>query len=123
MADESASKPDWAITFLGRLCLIGWTCAILFETFYFLRPVRQICLLVGPWACIIALLNALWFLYARKQGIFLIFVLVAALPAIHFGLILKNIAVENKWVDPAALGSPASGEPPSDAKNATAAEN
>ena len=96
MADEPDKKRDWAVTFLGRLCLIGWTCVILYEAFDFLKPVRQLCLLFGPWACLIALVNAIAFLLIRRQGIFLLFVLVIIPPTIHFGMIIRNIAVEKQ---------------------------
>jgi len=97
MDDEPAKKRDWAITFVGRLCLIAWVSAILYESFDFLKPVRQICLYFGPWACIIALLNSLALLLIRRQGIFLVFVLITVPPTIHFGVVLRNIAVEKKW--------------------------
>ena len=44
MDEHPAGKRDWAITFVGRLCLIGWVTAILYETFDFLTPLRQVCL-------------------------------------------------------------------------------
>jgi hypothetical protein len=98
MGEVPPKKPDWAIPFLTRLCLIGWVCAILYEAFDFLRPVRQLCLLFGPWACIIALLNAVTLLLIRRRGIFLFFILVALPPAVHFGFILRNIAIEKKLI-------------------------
>ena len=101
MGEASTKKSDWAIPFLGRLCLIAWVCAILYEAFDFVKPVRQVCLLFGPWACVLALLNALGFLYLRRQGIFLIFLLISIPPTVHFGLILKNIVIEKKWIAPA----------------------
>jgi hypothetical protein len=104
MDDQPAKKRDWAIVFLGRLCLIGWVCAILYEAFDFLKPMRQICLFFGPWACVIALLNGLALLLIRRQGIFLVFVLIAIPPTIHFGFILRNIAIEKKLIDPHEFG-------------------
>ncbi len=101
MSDESASKSDWAIVLTGRLCLMGWVCAILYECFDFFRPVRQLFFTVGPWICLIALLHAIVFLLVRRQGIFLVFVLIAVPPTIHFGIVLRNIAIENKLIDPA----------------------
>ncbi|WP_010588172.1 hypothetical protein [Schlesneria paludicola] len=92
MADEPDRRRDWAVTFLGRLCLIGWTCAILYEAFDFLKPVRQICLLFGPWACVIALVNAIGLLLIRRRGIFLLFLLLIIPPTVHFGMVLRNIA-------------------------------
>ena len=97
MADENAKKPDWAIAFLGRLCLIGWVCAILYESFDFFTPLRNACLLFGPWACVLALLNGISLLLMRRQGIFLFFVLLVIPPSIHFGFVLKNVAIEKKW--------------------------
>ncbi len=107
MADEPAKKRDWAVAFLGRICLIGWICAIFYEAFDFLKPVRQICLFFGPWACVIALLHSLALWTIRRQGIFLIFILIALPPTIHFGYVLRNIAVEKKWIDPTEFGGPA----------------
>lgn len=98
MDDQPAQKRDWAIIFVSRLCLIGWVCAILYEAFDFLPLVRQVCLFFGPWACVIALLNSVVFLLARRQGIFFVFALIAIPPTIHFGYVLKNIAVEKKWI-------------------------
>jgi hypothetical protein len=103
MSDEPAKKRDWAVPFLGRLCLIAWVCMILYEAFDFLKPIRQICLLFGPWACLIALFNALTLLFIRRQGIFFIFLLISIPPTIHFGLVLKNIAIEKKWLEPSAV--------------------
>lgn len=104
MDEQPAGKRDWAITFVGRLCLIGWVAAILYEAFDFLTPMRQVCLFFGPWACIIALLNAVGLLLIRRQGIFLVFALIILPPTIHFGFVLRNIAVEKKWIDPREFG-------------------
>ena len=111
MTDEPVNKPDWSIAFLGRLCLIGWLCAVLYETFDFFKPIRQVFLLFGFWSCVIASLNALGLLVIRRQGIFLIFVLVAILPTIHFGFVMRNIAVQKKLIDPAEFGGSALVEP------------
>lgn len=92
MADKPDRRRDWAVTFLGRLCLIGWTCAILYETFDFLKPVRQLCLLFGPWACIIALVNAVGLLLIRRRAIFVLFLLLIIPPTFHFGMVIRNIA-------------------------------
>ena len=100
MSDEAARKSDWAIVLVGRLCLIGWVSAILYECFDFLKPIRQIFLTVGPWICLLALLHALAFLLIRRQGIFLVFLLISIPPSIHFGIVLKNIASEKKNVEP-----------------------
>lgn len=100
MSDDSTNKSTWAITLVGRLCLIGWICAILYESFDFLPRVRQAFLTVGPWICLLALLHALAFLLIRRQGIFLVFVLIAIPPTIHFGMILRNIADESKTLIP-----------------------
>ena len=107
MDDQPARKRDWAITFIGRLCLIGWVCAILYEAFDFLKPVRQVCLFFGPWACVIAILNSLAMLSIRRQGIFLVFFLMTIPPTVHFGLVLRNIAIEKKWIDSRDFGGPA----------------
>ena len=105
MADEpAAKKPDWAIVFLGRLCVIGWVCAILYETFDFFKPIRQTCLLFGFWSSVLALLNGLALLFIRRQGIFFIFVLISILPTIHFGIVMRNIAVQKKLIDPVEFG-------------------
>lgn len=101
MSDDASAKRDWAIVLVGRLCLMGWVCAILYECFDFLKPVRQIFLTVGPWICLVALLHALAFFLIRRQGIFLVFILIAVPPTIHFGIVLRNIAVEEKWIAPA----------------------
>lgn len=100
MADDSAGKPDWAIAFLGRLCLIGWLCAILFETFTYIQPLRQVFLLFGFWACVIALVHSLILLLIRRQGIFLIFVLISLPPTIHFALVIRNIVIQKEQSDP-----------------------
>lgn len=96
--DDSAPKRDWAIVFISRLCLIAWVSAILYEAFDFLPPVRQVCLFFGPWACVIALLNSLVFLLMRRQGLFFVFALIVIPPTIHFGNVLKNIAIQKKWI-------------------------
>lgn len=110
MDEQPSGRRDWAITFVGRLCLIGWVSAILYEAFDFLTPLRQICLFFGPWACIIALLNAVGLLLIRRQGIFLVFALIILPPTIHFGFVLRNIAVEKKWIDPRDFGGPGTSE-------------
>jgi hypothetical protein len=97
MDDDSSRKRDWAIIFVSRLCLISWVSAILYETFDFLPPVRQMCLFFGPWACVIALLNSLVFLLIRRQGVFFVFALITIPPSIEFGYVLKNIVVEKRW--------------------------
>lgn len=97
MDDEPAKKRDWAILFLIRLCAIGWICVILYETVDRVPLVRQICIFLGPWACVIALLHALGLLLMRQQGIFFIFLLIIIPPTIDFGLILKNIAIQKNW--------------------------
>ena len=94
MPDEPDKKPDWSISFVGKLCLIGWICAVMYEAFDSIKPIRQAFLLFGFWACVIALLNSLVLLFKRRQGIFLIFALVAALPTIHLGLVVKNIVAQ-----------------------------
>jgi len=101
MSDDAPKRTDWAITFIGRLCLIGWICAIFYEAFDFFSPVRQFSLLFGPWACIIALINAFVLLMLRRQGIFLLFFLLTLPPTVHFGIVLKNIVVARKWFSPA----------------------
>ena len=111
MADEPEKKRDWAVPFLGRLCLIGWVCAILYETFDFLKPVRQLCLLFGPWACIIAIVNGLGLMLIRRQGIFLVFVLAALPPAIHFGIVIRNIAIEKHLIGPSQSRDADAGKP------------
>lgn len=111
MTDEPARKRDWAVVFLGRICLIAWVCAILYETLDFVKPVRQVCLFFGPWACVIALLNGLVLLISRRQGIFLVFMLIAIPPSIHFGYVLRNIAVEKNWIDSAEFGGSQTTEP------------
>src|SRR5437667_84144 len=98
MDDDSGKKRDWAVVFIGRLCLIAWVSAILYEAFDFLKPIRQLCLFFGPWACLIALMNSLAFLLMRRQGIFFVFALIVIPPSIHFGFVIKNIAVEKKWI-------------------------
>lgn len=100
MSRERAVKRDWAVAFLGRLCLIAWVCAMLYEAFDFLPFVRRVCLLFGPWACVIALLNAFALLLIRRQGVFLVFLLLTAPPAIHFGLVLNNIAKDRGYFEP-----------------------
>ena len=102
MADESPKKPDWAIVFLSRLCVIGWVCAIFYETLLydpmeFFKPFRQMFLLFGVWACAIALIHAVALVLIRRQGIFVFFLLITIPPSIHFGYIVRNIAIENKW--------------------------
>ena len=114
MDDQPTKKRDWAIVFLGRICLIGWVCAILYEAFDFLKPMRQFCLVFGPWACVIALLNGLALLLIRRQGIFLVFVLIIIPPTIHFGIVLRNIAINKKLIDPHEFGGPAETEPKED---------
>jgi hypothetical protein len=96
MDDDSAKKKDWAIIFLFRLCLIGWAGAILYETFAFAPIIRQLCLLFGPWACVIALVHSVSLLLIRRQGIFFIFALVIIPPTYHFGLVLRNIVEQKK---------------------------
>ena len=99
MVDEPAKKNDWVISFLGRLCLIGWVCAILYEAFDFLKPVRQLCLLFGPWACAITIVNGLFLFVSRRKPLILILVLLAIPPGCLFGIVLKNIAIEKKWIE------------------------
>ena len=101
MDDQPDKKPDWAIPFLSRLCLIGWVCAILYEAFDFLKPVRQLCLVFGPWACAIAVLNGLFLFLIRRRALILVLVLIAVPPTLFFGMVLKNIAIEKKWIDSA----------------------
>jgi hypothetical protein len=96
MSDQPAKKSVWGVAFVGRLCLIGWICAILYESFVFFTPVRKICLLFGPWALILALINSLAMLMIRRQSIFLVFIVLSIPPSIHFGLVLRNIAIEKK---------------------------
>lgn len=98
MSDVTDRKPDWSIGFVGKLCLIGWICAVMYEAFDSIKPIRQAFLLFGFWACVIALLNSLVLLFIRRQGIFLIFVLVTSLPTIHLGLVVKNIVVQKMAV-------------------------
>ena len=121
MSEERVAKRDWAVAFLGRLSLIAWICAILYETFDFLPIVRRACLLFGPWACVIALLNAVAFLFIRRQGVFVFFILVTLPPTIHFALVLKNIAIERQLIDPAdsRSESPAAATEPPTATNPT----
>lgn len=114
MGDEPAKKPDWAIAFLSRLCLIGWVCAILYEAFDFLKPVRQLCLLFGPWACVIAVVNGLILFLIRRRALILVLVLIAIPPTIFFGIVLKNIAIEKKWIDSGEIRSRATTEPSED---------
>jgi hypothetical protein len=102
MDDEPAKKRDWAITFLIRLCAIGWICVILYETVDRVPLIRQICIFLGPWACVIALLHSLGLLLIRQQGIFFIFFLIIVPPTVDFGLILTNIASQKHWFAPGA---------------------
>lgn len=99
MDDEGPKKRDWAVVFLFRLCLIGWMCSILYETLHRVPTLRPACLFVGAWACVIAVLNGIAFLLMRRQGIFLIFVLIMIPPTIHFGLIWRNVAIDKKWLE------------------------
>lgn len=111
MSEERRVKRDWAIAFLGRLCLIAWVCAILYEAFDFLPIVRRTCLLFGPWACVIALMNAVALLFIRRQAVFLFFILITLPPSIHFGLVLKNIAIERQLFESSnSTGEPAPAE-------------
>lgn len=106
MDDEPDKKRDWAIVFLIRLCAIAWISMILFETVDRVPLVRQICIFLGPWACVIALLHALGLLLIRRQGIFFIFFLIVIPPSIDFGIVLTNIANQKNWFKtPAATAS------------------
>ena len=97
MSDEKKGKsPAWAITLVGRLCLIGWISVILYECFDFLPGIRQLFLAVGPWICLLAFLHATVFLFLHRQGIFLVFMLIAFPPTVYFGVVLRNIAVDQK---------------------------
>jgi hypothetical protein len=107
MSDQPAKKSDWAVAFVGRLCLIGWICAILYESFDFFTPIRKVCLLFGPWALILALINSLAMLMIRRQSIFLVFIVLSIPPSIHFGLVLRNIVIEKKLFESSKNEKPA----------------
>ena len=104
MADEPAKRQDWAVPFLARLCVCAWVCAILYETFDFFKPIRMPCLLFGFWSSVLALVNGLFLLFIRRQGIFFVFVLISILPTIHFGFVARNIAVQRNIIDPTWFG-------------------
>jgi|GEM_PF-3476590 hypothetical protein len=104
MSDEAVKKSDWAVPFIARLSVIGWVCSIFYETLNFLAPIRPVFLLVGFWASVMAFLYAIGLLFIRRNGIFFIFLLVALPPTIHFGLVVKNIAVQKEWIDPSIFG-------------------
>ena len=105
MSDERAKKSDWAATFLGRLILIAWVSAILYEAFDFFPLMRRVCLFFGPWACILALLHGVSLLVIRKQGLFLVLLLLTLPPTFLYGMILKNIAAERQWIE-TSTGAP-----------------
>ncbi len=93
MSDKPEKSNAWAIALVGRLCLIGWISVILYECFDFVPWARQIFLAVGPWICLLAFLHALVYFFLRRQGIFLVFMLITLPPTIYFGIVLRNIAV------------------------------
>ena len=117
MSDQPAKKSDWAVAFVGRLCLIGWICAILYESFDFFTPVRKVCLLFGPWALILALINSLAMLMIRRQSIFLVFIVLSIPPSIHFGLVLRNIAIEKKLFESSKSEQPAPASEPAEVRS------
>lgn len=96
MSDPKEKSQAWGTTLVGRLCLFGWISVILYECFDFVPSVRQVFLAVGPWICLLAFLHALVFLCLHRQGIFIVLMLVSLPPTIYFGIVLRNIAVEQQ---------------------------
>ena len=114
MGDEREKGYSWQTVLVGRLCLIGWISVILYECFPFVPWMRQLFLAAGPWICLLAFFHALVYFFRYKQGIFLIFMLVATPPTIHFGMVLRNIAFDQ--------GSNSTATPPRSEKPADSSE-
>jgi hypothetical protein len=109
MSDDSEKKKsDWAIPFLGRLCLIGWISSILFEVFRSSDVVRMVCVFFGPWSCAIVIIHGTILALMRRQVGLLMFVLLAIAPAIH----LTSVAI--RWNVFPPFNSPAVESAPGD---------
>lgn len=98
MSDQKSTGPakpvpepprPWVPGFVSRLCGIAWVAVILVE---FLPPgtVESLALLVGPQAAGLALLTCVVMLVRFRAGLFLLLMVLSALPAAYFFVVLRQ---------------------------------
>lgn len=92
------AKPSGAVTFVSRLCVIAWVCAMFFE----ILPrgsLKSLCLLFGSHAAALGLVTAAVFWLLRRQALMFLLIVATSPPAAYFGVVIWNIVKARHSID------------------------
>ena len=92
------AKPSGVVTFVSRLCVIAWVCAMSFE----LLPkgsLRSLCLLFGSHAAALGLVTCFIFWLLRRQALLFLLIVATAPPVAYFGVVIWNIVKARHSID------------------------
>ena len=92
------TRPNGAVTFVSRLSVIAWVCAMSFE----LLPkgsLKSLCLLFGSHAAALGLVTAIVFWLLRRQALLFVLIVATAPPVAYFGIVIWNIVKARHSID------------------------
>ncbi|MEK6259630.1 MAG: hypothetical protein AABP62_13515 [Planctomycetota bacterium] len=92
------TQPGGVVTFVSRLCVIAWICAISFELLP-RGPLKSLCLLFGSHAAALGLVTGFIFWLLRRQALLFLLIVATAPPVAYFGVVIWNIVKARHSID------------------------